>query len=1316
MVQWTDDTDDAVPLEKRSRRQDQVIGFLTDDKAAFLKRLQEKGPVIAYRFGRHLDEDYVAFAEGRQWSRAEWEEYQRSPEPRTAPRGKPWLKADWEAWLKPDLLAPVPADLTDEQRTAFLRKQDLLRNFFGGTNLGEPLYTAMSLQAGQRVEGIIVFSDGRSNGEHAATLQAVAGRAAKTGTPLFTVAVGEDRPRVRIKIADIRLPAHARPEDRFPVIMLIEGEGLAGQEFGVTLHVTRVLRSGDGKEQVVPIELIETKANDEPTGKVLTLPKEGVDLKPGKAPRFSADAVPYAAVPFLLDAATLPRVAGLKLPAEGTKLQLREDFLDKANGKESELRIVARVPRAKGEVFTAREHLSEPEALQIIKRPLRVLLLAGGANRDYQFTRTLFVREMEKGRVELCVHLQPPPGQAKPRPGLSADLPPERMLAEFPSRLADPAETSEARYDNLASYDLVMAFDPDWSLISDKALENVERWVQQGGGLIHFAGPVNTLQLPRPGAQRDKLKPIVNLLPVVLKDSRVEADRRTDEPFPLAFHGARLEELGFLKLDGDADTAILAGWEQFFGKVARSEKTAKEVAERGFYTYYPVSELKEGALIIATFTDPDARLIDGRQQPYLVSAARGRGKAVWVGSCELWRLRQYKEAYHERFLTGLARYAGAGNLSQSNSHVTLVIGRTFAAGSQVQVEAQILGKDRKPLDRKARPEVTLRLPPGVSEKEVPTGFELTAKPGSDDGWFAGRFPVRSPGIYRLELKVKETGDVYTHRFTVIEPDPELDNVRPDFDQLYGLASEATGVLKHLDETTQTELRLRLRKPPAKDREARLLFDLKGAALIPDCVLLPKAPPARPLSSVEEVKSARLRLRELRPAVRLAALGLPADFSVLVDNPGDVESKPIFLRVKVNDDERFDASELLPPIPPKSHRKVTFRTALVQRGVNRITVALEPEADGVVLAATVEVRDRVPVLLIDGDPGAGGKASEDLRFVAAALDAARAYQVVSGHAAELEKRDLESYAAVWLLNVAELSDTARARLEEFARAGGGVAFFLGDRVKPDWYNKHLYAGGRGLFPVALADRPSPELTEEQKEERRRQTLRGDKPQLTLPGSAHPVVTALATEAGARRLLFLLTIDRHFPVDRTHWQGMRGRGEVLVSLAAGDPLLLAGRHGKGRTLAFLSTAAAKWNDWARFPTFPILINEMQRYLTGEPLPQPGKRSQAELEALWTDLASKESLAAERAWLDLAVAPEQAVLHVSEELRKALTAEKALRLPTEAEWTREQLRAVRALDLLQELNTPAARKALEALARVTPENWLTREAGEALERMAK
>src|SRR5262249_21714530 len=144
-------------------------------------------------------------------------------------------------------------------------------------------------------------------------------------------------------------------------------------------------------------------------------------------------------------------------------------------------------------------HTREPVVVKIIKRPLRVLLLASAPTRDYQFVRTLLVREFDKKRLELAIYLQPLPGQAR-RTGIVQDVPPDRMLTPFPDTLDDQKKSEDALY-NLANYDVIVAFDPDWTELNKDQVEMVERWVsQQGGGLVVIAGPIHTLELARPGA------------------------------------------------------------------------------------------------------------------------------------------------------------------------------------------------------------------------------------------------------------------------------------------------------------------------------------------------------------------------------------------------------------------------------------------------------------------------------------------------------------------------------------------------------------------------------------------------------------------------------------------------------------------------------------------------------------------------------------------------------------------------------------------------------------------------------------------------
>jgi hypothetical protein len=260
----------------------------------------------------------------------------------------------------------------------------------------------------------------------------------------------------------------------------------------------------------------------------------------------------------------------------------------------------------------------------------------------------------------------------------------------------------------------------------------------------------------------------------------------------------------FLNLEEEkTDAKMLAGWDEFFH--GETGGKAGVPLQRGFFNYYPVEKAKIGAREIATFSDPRARLQDLKEQPYIVSHSPGAGKVVWIGSGETWRLRQYREAYHERFWTKLCRFVSSGSTGKINKRILPRVGKEHAVNTYVSVEAQLYGRDMNVLPATSKPKLRVKPPVGAAEKE--TEVVMTPRPGGDwNGVFTTRVLVKSPGEYNLEFKVDETGDTAPGKFNVKEVNPETDNTRPDVDRLYWLASDASKVMKRVDEATQKELR------------------------------------------------------------------------------------------------------------------------------------------------------------------------------------------------------------------------------------------------------------------------------------------------------------------------------------------------------------------------------------------------------------------------------------------------------------------------------------------------------------------------------
>jgi hypothetical protein len=258
---------------------------------------------------------------------------------------------------------------------------------------------------------------------------------------------------------------------------------------------------------------------------------------------------------------------------------------------------------------------------------------------------------------------------------------------------------------------------------------------------------------------------------------------------------------------------------------------------------------------VARYTDPATRLKDNTLHPYMVINPEVLPRVVWIGSAETWRLREYREAYHERFWTKLVHFAASKSKGAVTKAIRLELGKNYIQNRYVEVEAKIDGPDGNPLDRNVIPTITLQLPPGVPEKEIKQPIQMRPRPGARDGWFSGRFQVKSAGDYELTVRVprqpgQDADDSETAKFSVKEANPELDNTRPDFDRMYRMASEADDVFNRMgSDAERNELKRSLQRPKLEETgktaegaadvsedKTRLYFDLKNAKLIPTCMV------------------------------------------------------------------------------------------------------------------------------------------------------------------------------------------------------------------------------------------------------------------------------------------------------------------------------------------------------------------------------------------------------------------------------------------------------------------------------------------------
>ena len=219
-------------------------------------------------------------------------------------------------------------------------------------------------------------------------------------------------------------------------------------------------------------------------------------------------------------------------------------------------------------------------------------------------------------------------------------------------------------------------------------------------------------------------------------------------------------------------------------------------------------------------------------------------------------------------------------------------------------------------------------------------------------------------------------------------------------------------------------------------------------------------------------------------------------------------------------------------------------------------------------AVARVRDGLRVLVVDGDPGQG-RFTGDSGFLLSAV--APKGTLPSGilprrWVGELSAKELRDIDVVMILNRESLGAGERGALEDFVRRGGGLAFFLGTRVRPDSYQ------GFPLFPARL------------------QGLKDATPRahLRIGEAPHAAFDVFRGIEGSS--LEQVGFDRYFLLEPAEGAVVAARYDD----SAGTAAVLDLSSAKGKTALFNLTADRDWSDWPTDPSYPVVLQEWVRYL--------------------------------------------------------------------------------------------------------------------------
>ncbi len=446
---------------------------------------------------------------------------------------------------------------------------------------------------------------------------------------------------------------------------------------------------------------------------------------------------PQDASPIVVDSKSVPVVDG----AGPQEVQFSRSITE-AGAFEYTIRIAAGA-----EVIESRmDNNAESRTVNVFDRPTRVLIVASGPMRDYIFAKNLLYRHKS---IDVDVWLQ------TGRVGISQDA--DNLLFKFPEKREE-----------LFAYDVLLAFDADWTQVTPEQQQWIDEWVSgEGGGIAFIAGDAYTYLL---SSEDEKWNKVRTLCPVIVDDSATGTTLRDSAkqawPIDLTQDGKAAE---FLKLDDDPTKDSI--WSKF----------------PGFYRTQATRGRRGGVTVYAEFTDPLARGADG--PPPLIAGQRyGQGHSFYLGSPEFWRLRSISEEAYDRFWIKLTRKLAEGRSKRGLQRGMFVLdSREFDLGQTIPVRIRVLNEQFQALTSPSFPVDVY----DAEGRPLTPSLVLTQdrfRPAE----YTGEFRADLSGRYRLEMEVPGLKDRLKEELQIRLPEREFAEMTQNVAVLTALADQTGG--------------------------------------------------------------------------------------------------------------------------------------------------------------------------------------------------------------------------------------------------------------------------------------------------------------------------------------------------------------------------------------------------------------------------------------------------------------------------------------------------------------------------------------------
>ncbi len=325
----------------------------------------------------------------------------------------------------------------------------------------------------------------------------------------------------------------------------------------------------------------------------------------------------------------------------------------------------------------------------------------------------------------------------------------------------------------------------------------------------------------------------------------------------------------------------------------------------------------------------------------------------------------------------------------------------------------------------------------------------------------------------------------------------------------------------------------------------------------------------------------LAITALTPTSGNRAAGVEMWMNISVMNYGNTPARGVTVQLE-QDGDALPAIQL-EDVPPRDQITHQFRVQFAGTGAHSLAASIGADAVAVDNRRwfATELPAARPVLIVDGSRDELGGYQLSLALAPGGNTHTGWQPHVEPARSLADPEKLKHEAAVCLLDVPRLADDELASLEEYVKAGGGLAMFVGSDTDRTYYNDRLYLNGAGLFPVPL--RLPTQLLDRSGESAPDVEVNDD-----------PLFRVLSGRRNS--LLPLLMVDYYYAVPEDWTPPEDGSTRVIARLRNQAPLVVTKKYGQGHVVAQLTklssgnTPLGRWTNWSLNPAFPVLANEL------------------------------------------------------------------------------------------------------------------------------